>query len=134
LSDKLTQVEQGMELAKNFSRSYTEMTGERLTNLSGESSLSRRLINGIKYMYSPYRTTDPSRTGVNKKIEDFFIKYGGGYNSTILSSFRQSVKALNYGKRALRTSAIDETYLRKASGNDTGSFFWGKRKNLNLFE
>ena len=134
LSDKLTQMEQGMEVAKNFSRSYTEMTGERLTNLSGESSLSRRLINGIKYMYSPYRTTDPNRTGVSKKIEDFFIKYGGGYNSTILSPFRQSVKALNYGKRALRTSAIDETYLRKPGGNDAGSFFWGKRKNLNLFE
>jgi hypothetical protein len=85
-------------------------------------------------MYSPFRTPDSNRTGIAKKLEDFFIKYGGGYNSTILSPFRQSVKALNYGKRALKTSAIDETYLRKPVGNDTGSFFWGKKKHLNLFE
>lgn len=134
LAEKLDQMKEAIEIAKDFSRSYTELTGERLTNLSGESSLARRFINGTKYMYSPFRTPDSNRTGIAKKLEDFFIKYGGGYNSTILSPFRQSVKALNYGKRALKTSAIDETYLRKPVGNDTGSFFWGKKKHLNLFE
>ena len=135
LSEKLNQMEEAMVISKNFSRSYTELTGERLENLSGETSKARRLVNALLYGYSPFRTVDPNRGPLAKKIEDFFIKYGGGYNSTILSGFRQSVKALNYGKRAFKESPIDEAYLRTTSyGKDTGSFFWGKTSGLNLFE
>lgn len=131
---KLQETKDVIKSLTEFNTSYTELTGKRLSNTENQSSIAHRVVDVALQGYSPVRWLTRTTNPLNRKLQNIFIKYGGGYNSTVLSGPRQTVKSINYGSRGLKESPVNEAYLRTNFGKDIGSFFWGKGKGLNLAE